>query len=183
VLLGEGNDRLTITSTLVAGPDRNSDGTPGAVAVHGGITTVHGGGNSRLASGAIGGDTILISGGGGADSPLVVYGDTSRDAKWYSGNPRVQSIRDFGTKPFPSDLGNGTPSFFFPVASPYAFAGNDVIDGSAHPGAAAGALRNAGIVAYGGAGDDTIIGTQGGDHLAGGSGNDTIRGQRGVDLI
>ena len=48
MLLGEGNDRLTITSTLVAGPDRNPDGTPGAVAVHGGITTVHGGGNSRL---------------------------------------------------------------------------------------------------------------------------------------
>src|SRR5439155_13433438 len=35
----------------------------------------------------------------------------------------------------------------------------------------------------GGAGDDTIIGTQTGDHLAGGSGNDRIYGQRGADLI
>ena len=31
-----------------AGPDRNPDGTPGPVAAHGGITTVHGGGTSRL---------------------------------------------------------------------------------------------------------------------------------------
>ena len=183
VLLGEGNDRLTITSTLVAGPDRNADGTPGPIAVHGGITTVHGGGNSRLASGAIGGDTILISGGGGPDSPLVVYGDTSQDGLWYSGDPRTQSIRDFGTKPFPSEIGNGSPRFFFPVAGSYAYAGHDVIDASAHPGGPAGALWTVGIVAYGGAGDDLIIGTQTGDHLAGGSGDDTILGQRGADVI
>ena len=47
LLLGEGNDRLTVTSTLVPGADRNPDGSLGAVAVHGGITTVHGGGNAR----------------------------------------------------------------------------------------------------------------------------------------
>ena len=49
MLLGKGNDHLTITSTLVPGLDHNPDGTLGTlVAVHGGITTVHGGGNSLL---------------------------------------------------------------------------------------------------------------------------------------
>ncbi len=40
-----------------------------------------------------------------------------------------------------------------------------------------------GLTIYGGAGDDTIYGSQAGDHLAGGSGDDTIYGQRGVDHI
>ena len=173
VLLGEGNDRLTISGTMVPGADHNPDGTLGSVAVHGGITTVHGGGNARLEvrgtftvsgdtitrtdgvswasagfavgqqvtvngvlkgtvtalSGAaltlsgspgaiaadstvavrdpktlatrIGGDTITITGGAGPGSPLVVYGDTSQDGLWYSGDPRIQSIRDFGTKAVP----------------------------------------------------------------------------------
>src|SRR5262249_60013686 len=46
-----------------------------------------------------------------------------------------------------------------------------------------GQLPTIGCTAYGGIGDDTIIGSQAGDHLAGGSGNDTILGQRGVDNI
>ncbi|HET7128184.1 MAG TPA: hypothetical protein VFJ93_03815, partial [Gaiellaceae bacterium] len=44
-------------------------------------------------------------------------------------------------------------------------------------------LRPIGITAYGGPGDDTIVGSQTGDQLAGGSGNDTILGQRGEDII
>src|SRR5260370_34804783 len=39
--------------------------------------------------------------------------------------------RDFGTKPFPTQLGNGTPDFIFPVADPFRFFGNNVIDPSA----------------------------------------------------
>ena len=42
-------------------------------------------------------------------------------------------------------------------------------------------LPSVGITAYGGAGDDLIIGSQTGDHLAGGSGDDTILGLRGND--
>ena len=41
--------------------------------------------------------------------------------------------------------------------------------------------RAHGIIAYGGAGNDTIIGSQASDFLAGGSGNDTIMGGRGGD--
>ena len=48
VLLGEGNDHLTISGTLVPGPDHNPDGSLGKVAVHGGLVSVHGGGNSRV---------------------------------------------------------------------------------------------------------------------------------------
>ena len=40
-----------------------------------------------------------------------------------------------------------------------------------------------GFTAYGGAGNDLIIGSQAGDHLAGGSGDDEIRGEGGTDHI
>ena len=111
----------------------------------------------------------------------MVYGDTSQDGRWYAGDPSRQSIGDFGIKPFPNQIGNGSPRFLFPLANPFHFAGNDVIDASA---LFAGAITpTVGITAFGGAGDDLIIGSQTGDHLAGGSGNDTILGQRGADLI
>src|SRR5262249_40068715 len=42
------NDNLNIVSTLVPGPDHNPDGTLAPVAAHGGLTSVHGGGNSLL---------------------------------------------------------------------------------------------------------------------------------------
>ncbi len=48
ILLGQGNDHLTIVSTLVPGPDYLPDGTPGRAAAHGGLTTVNGGGASLL---------------------------------------------------------------------------------------------------------------------------------------
>src|SRR5205823_4197207 len=92
--------------------------------------------------------------------------------------------RDFGTKPFPNQVGNGTPNFFFPVGSPFRFAGNDVIDARALFAVLSDtALPTVGFVAYGGAGDDTIWGSQAADYLVGGSGDDTIYGGRGSDQI
>src|SRR5207249_1365121 len=80
--------------------------------------------------------------------------------------------------------GNGAPFFVFPLATAYANAGNDVIDAHlAFSLSPAGSLPTVGITAYGGPGDDTIWGTQTGDHLAGGSGDDRIYGGRGTDLI
>jgi Ca2+-binding RTX toxin-like protein len=259
LLLGQGNDHLDITSTLVPGPDHNADGSLGSVAVHGGITTVHGGGNSliqvigtfsrpsattlrrndgvswasagfvvgqvltvngtvvgtvsalsgdtltitggsfaaagytgatvaardpKTGSTRIGGDTIVITGGAGPNSPLVVHGDTSQDGRWYGGDPRVQSFLAFGTKPFPDEIGNGDSRFVFPVANPFVYAGHDVIDASAlFAGVASGALPTVGVTAYGGAGDDTILGSAAPDFLAGGSGDDLIVGGRGSDQI
>jgi Ca2+-binding RTX toxin-like protein len=81
-------------------------------------------------------------------------------------------------------VGNSAPFFVFPLANPFTYSGNDVIDAHLLDWSdAPGALRNVGLTIFGGAGDDTIIGSQAGDHLAGGSGNDTILGQRGEDHI
>ena len=132
----------------------------------------------------VGGDTIVVTGGGGPESPLVVYGDTSQDGVWYQGDPTVASIRDFGPKPWGTQVGNGAPNFYFAQAGFFSWFGNDTIDARQNTGGtASGALKAIGINAYGGAGDDTIFGSQTGDRLAGGSGDDLIEGQRGGDLI
>ncbi|MBI3917574.1 MAG: hypothetical protein HY322_11275 [Betaproteobacteria bacterium] len=146
--------------------------------------------DSILNSGArVGGDHITISGGAGPDSPLVVYGDTSQDGMWYSGEANNVLGLEFGEKPFDPfpqlpDGENEDDEWVFPLANPYDLAGNDVIDASAlFAGAPAGNLPSVGLTIYGGKGNDTIIGSQAGDHLAGGSGDDLIIGQRGTDHI
>ena len=59
-----------------------------------------------------------------------------------------------------------------------------MIDASAlFAGAASARCPAIGFTAYGGAGDDTIFGSQAADYLAGGSGDDTIIGGRGNDQI
>jgi Ca2+-binding RTX toxin-like protein len=133
VLLGQGDDSFTITDTLVT------------TAVHGGLTVVHGGGNTS----ATAGDTITIT---HNRSPLVVYGDTAQDGARYNGESGV-----------PASLGIS-----------FDFSGNDTIDASDSSDS---------ITVYGGAGNDTIRGSQVGDHLFGGSGNDSIRGEGGVDHV
>ena len=126
---------------------------------------------------------------GGASSPLVVYGDTSQDGIWYSGAPGNTLGMEFGPKPFDPftyipDAQNEDDEWVFGLANPYDYNGNDIIDGSGlFADLAPGSLPTVGFVAYGGAGDDLIIGSQAGDFLAGGSGDDEIRGLRGVDQI
>ena len=278
ILLGEGNDRLTIRSTLVPGADTAEDDKlpVGIPALHGGLTTVHGGGNALLAvtgtftvttvagvgrvtrtdgvawttagfavgnrvnlpgyavgaftvtgfadggatlllsgplggalgGGAlpttmwtdltvsvydpkspetgfvrVGGDHIVVLGGAGPDSPLVIHGDTSQDGIWFSGDPTAQTGHLFGPKPTIQPVGNA-PNYVFPVAAPFAHAGNDFIDaGALFASLPSAQLPTIGVTIYGGAGQDTIIGSQAGDILAGGSGDDLILGQRGRDLI
>ncbi|HEV8460189.1 MAG TPA: Calx-beta domain-containing protein [Gaiellaceae bacterium] len=81
-------------------------------------------------------------------------------------------------------VGNSAPFFVFPLANPYLYSGNDVIDAHLLDWADnTSALRPIGLTIYGGPGNDLIIGSQTGDQLAGGSGDDTIMGQRGTDLI
>ncbi|GAB3043216.1 hypothetical protein GCM10027052_26710 [Parafrigoribacterium mesophilum] len=125
----------------------------------------------------------------GPGSPLVVYGDTSQDGVWYSGRASDVLGMEFGPKPFDPftgipDAENEDDEWVLGLAHPYDHAGNDIIDASglfAHR--AANDLPTVGFTAYGGLGDDLIIGSQAGDHLAGGSGDDEIRGLRGVDHI
>lgn len=129
----------------------------------------------------------------GPDSPLVVYGDTSQDAAWYSGEPFSVKGHEFGPKPFDPfwklpEQENEDDEWLFPVGDPYKFAGNDIIDASGlfaniACDTTSCTLPSVGFTAYGGEGNDLIIGSQAGDFLAGGSGNDTILGLRGTDQI
>ncbi len=129
----------------------------------------------------------------GPNSPLVVYGDTSQDGVWYGGRPDDIKGMEFGPKPFDPfykipDAENEDDEWIFPLANPYDFDGNDVIDAShlfagITCNATCSNLPTVGFTAYGGGGDDLIIGSQAGDHLAGGSGDDTLLGLRGVDHL
>jgi Ca2+-binding RTX toxin-like protein len=81
-------------------------------------------------------------------------------------------------------LGQNADFFVFPLAAQYAFDGNNVIDAhNLFAGIPDGQLPPVGITAYGGRGDDTILGSAASDFLAGGSGNDMILGGRGGDQI
>jgi len=144
IMLGQGNDTFNISAT--------SSGTPDASDKV--ITVVHGGGNTVLSNGQMGGDNITVTGGGGVNSPLVIFGDTSQDGSRYDSRP---------------DLGA-----FSGNAVSFLNAGNDIIDARAAQG---------GVTIYGGVGNDVIWGSQGDDHLAGGSGDDEIHGQGGLDHI
>ncbi|MEM8693754.1 MAG: hypothetical protein AAGG57_17985 [Pseudomonadota bacterium] len=154
-----------------------------------GLVTVSGF-NPRIDGGIlIGGDTFEVLGGAGPDSPLVIYGDTSQDGNWYAGQPYSVLGYDFGEKPFDPfpllpDGDNEDDEWVMPLANPFDHFGNDVIDASAlFADVATADLPSVGITAYGGGGNDLIIGSQAGDHLAGGSGDDLIFGQRGTDHI
>ena len=70
---------------------------------------------------------------GGPNSPLVLYGDTSQDGLWYSGNPATVDGYEFGDKPFNPfttvpDAENEDDEWVFPLGNPFRLAGNDVID-------------------------------------------------------
>ncbi|HEV8251466.1 MAG TPA: Calx-beta domain-containing protein, partial [Gaiellaceae bacterium] len=83
---------------------------------------------------------------------------------------------------------NEDDEWVFPLANPFVYAGNDVIDASALSAEVSCTLLSCnlpsvGFTAYGGAGNDYILGSQTGDHLAGGSGDDEIHGGRGADHI
>jgi len=130
------------------------------------------------------GDTTGMAVQGFSPSPLVVFGDTSQDGVWYSGDPHTMTQRDFGPKAFPTTIGNGTPDYIFPVADTFRYAGNDVIDASALFAAVPnGQVPSVGVTLYGGAGNDTILGSQANDFIAGGSGNNVIEGERGQNQL
>jgi Ca2+-binding RTX toxin-like protein len=145
----------------------------------------------------VGGDHFIVTGGAGPDSPLVIYGDTSQDGVWYSGHSYDRLGLEFGEKPFDPfphlpDQENEDDEWVFGLANPFKWHGNDIIDASAlfadydgdgEEDALAAQNVSVGITAYGGMGNDLLLGSQAGDHLAGGSGHDTIIGNRGTDHI
>ena len=132
----------------------------------------------------VGGDHIIVLGGAGPDSPLVIYGDTSQDGIWFSGDPTAQTGHLFGPKPTIEPVGNAAelrlPRRAALRPTPATTSSTPARSSPALPSAQ---LPTIGVTIYGGAGQDTIIGSQAGDILAGGSGDDLILGQRGRDLI
>ncbi len=120
------------------------------------------GDDTFLISGTADGMIAAVHGGGGndyititdrGDAPLVIYGDTSKDRSQYA-----------------SVAGTVAPG----LANGFENDGNDTIDASGSPEA---------VIIYTGLGDDTISGSQAGDHLAGGEGDDNIHGGAGADHI
>ncbi len=106
-----------------------------------------------------------------APSPLVVMGGTSQDGVWYSGDLQTQTARSFGSKPFPNTVGNGTPNFVFPVADPFRYFGNNVIDASQQFAAQPSyAPLSFGLTAYGGPGQNTFYSSNAPDIFVTGSG-------------
>ena len=104
-----------------------------------------------------GSDNISVLAGstaGGASRSLVLYGDTDQSGTRYS------QLTD--------DLTGQARAF------PATAHGNDIIDASGASGF---------VVAYGGAGDDQITGSNYDDNLLGGSGGDTIQGLLGDDHL
>jgi hypothetical protein len=152
ILLGWGDETLDIADTGDADEKAGSNGDDPVM-----ITAVHGGGGS---------DTINISGRG--DGPLVVYGDTSENGVRYSHTQDVSVEDENGEFRL---VGSIHGSYF---NNP----GDDTIDATLMPRQDDGFV---GIIIYGGAGNDTITGSQDNDHLAGGLGEDTVTG--GVDAV
>ena len=71
----------------------------------------------RPASSASAATTSSCSAARGPTSPLVIYGDTSQDGIWFSGDPTAQTGHLFGPKPTIQPVGNA-PNYVFPVAAP-----------------------------------------------------------------
>ena len=122
LMLGEGNDNLTITGTLNAAdegiaPDRGP-------ARHGTLTLIQGGGNlarQDCARSAATPSRVLGGGGRPAPSPLVIYGDTSQDGLWYSATTRASAARAnrVASAPlFPDPVDNADDAFRFPRRQP-----------------------------------------------------------------
>ncbi|BCS96179.1 hypothetical protein DSLASN_18110 [Desulfoluna limicola] len=109
------------------------------------------------------GTLTRVHGGGGSDH-LIASGGGGADAPLILLGDTTQDGHPY----------DSTSAEITGGAREYIHAGDDVID-------ARGAAKS--VIIYGGAGNDTIWGSQGDDHIAGGSGNDVIHGQGGSDHI
>src|SRR5262249_54070877 len=79
-----------------------------------------------------------------------------------SSGPVVRDVRTLNR------VGGSAPFFVFPLANPYQYSGNDILDAHLLDLIdSTSALRPIGVTMYGGPGNDMIIGSQTGDQLAG----------------
>ena len=138
VMLGTGDDALTIESTMNAKVDGD----------RGPLTIVHGGGGS---------DTITVNGGGGADSPLVIFGDTEQDGARYGGTAGVISGKAWQFTNAGDDIIDATNADG--AVAIFGGRGGDTITGSAFGDQLAGGSGDDTV--NGLAGDDIVYGDSG----------------------
>jgi Ca2+-binding RTX toxin-like protein len=164
LMLGKGNDMLTIRDTLTTDAD------------HGGITFIHGAGNwlanplLTTSFGSVQGDYIKVEGGGEIGSPLVIYGDTSQDGSRYSGESGECSENAIAFDHAGNDVIDA--SAVSTSVTIFGGRGNDIIAGS-----------QVGDHIAGGSGNDLIYGQAGNDHIYGDSGFNVDRDSREIDVV
>ncbi|MDR5907395.1 hypothetical protein [Franzmannia qiaohouensis] len=124
------------------------------------ITVVHGGGNSELADGSVGGDHITVTGGYDAQLPLFVFGNTERSGERYSAT--------------------GGPSA---LAQQFDLAGNNVLDASGATGGVVLVGGSGNDTLIGGSGNDQLFGGGGNNRLdASAGGNNHLYGNGSIDV-
>ena len=117
------------------------------------ITVIHGGGNSFLSDEITMGGDTITVNGGGGPSSPLII---------------------YGDTSQDGSRFDSVPGLSTGRAIAFDNPGDDVINAS---------TSSAGVTVFGGPGDDTIHGSQAGDHLAGGSGDDEIHGEADLDHI
>ena len=124
--------------------------------------------NATLTTDANSRGLTIIEGGGNtsatAGDTIIVNGGGGADSSLVVYGDTSQDGLDY----------SGTSGVISTHGIAFDHSGNDTID-------ARNALNT--LTIYGGAGNDTIWGSQAGDHIAGGSGDDVVRGQGGIDHI
>jgi Ca2+-binding RTX toxin-like protein len=187
---GDGNDAITVLAknTEIAGATLNGDGGDDVLAGADSNDTLNGGdGNDRLTgakgtdamNGGAGNDTLVWNNGDGSDR--MVGGD-GNDTAEVNGSPTLGDTFTLDPEPggvkfqrtnlVPFTLDTATERF-----QVNGLGGNDSV--TAHDGVGALTL----LTVDGGAGADTVNGSDGADLILGGEGNDILNGGSGDDRI
>jgi Ca2+-binding RTX toxin-like protein len=161
-------------------------GSAGLDQIGGGLgnDTIDGGADNDTIDGGDGNDTITggagndgLAGGAGDDVFLMGLGAGSDAFDGGAGYDTIQAAANNVVLSFSSIIGiEAFSAGGFTGVTIAGSTGNDIMDFG-------GVVTTGGMAISGGAGDDTITGTQGVDTLRGDAGNDTIYGLGGNDLI
>ena len=166
VYAGDGNDAVTVNSSMTLRAEVHGEGGNDTLKVGGGGDALDGGaGNDSLVAGA-GNDTL--TGGDGDDVLQAGGGNDALDGG--AGNDTLRG----GSGRYTLAGGDGNDSLTGGT-------GSDVLSGGAGDDTLVGGSGNDTL--YGNAGNDTLSGGSGDDVLDGGDGNDNLDGGSGADVL
>jgi len=138
-----------------------------------GDDTLNGGAGNDTLSGGEGADRIVLTGGFGTDT--VVGGETGTDNDTLDTSGLTSGVSVTLSGDEAGTLTNGANSATFSEIETFDLTGSDdVFDGIA---------SGSSVTVNAGAGDDSVLGTDGDDVIYGGIGSDTIRGAEGDDEV